>query len=94
MVMPKSGAKPVYAEDILTIVGNKDWYNKDIEKARNQLWMMQYSIFKTDYDDWMKSFEKEWLERLYLKYETNCTSLLDAKKGCIYLLILKYVGNL
>eukprot|EP00957_Ditylum_brightwellii_P186141 14171245-Ditylum_brightwellii.AAC.1 len=62
IVMPKSGVKPVCIEDILTIVGNTDWYNKDIEKARNQLWMTQYSMFKMDYDDWMKTFEKEWLE--------------------------------
>eukprot|EP00957_Ditylum_brightwellii_P081686 6214250-Ditylum_brightwellii.AAC.1 len=63
MMMPKSGAKPVCIEDILMMVGNKDWHNKDIEKARNQLWMMQYSIFKMDYNDWMKTFEKEWSEQ-------------------------------
>ena len=33
-----------------------------MERSQNILWMMQYGIFRSDYDNWLHNFEIMWLE--------------------------------
>lgn len=85
--------QPVTFEDLVTVISRKEWYNKNVALARKQLWMMQYGIFRSDYDDWIRNFENKWLEKHNVKYFQSNKITMDGTKGCVYSIVSKHSGN-
>jgi len=95
MKMPiTTNQNPVNFEDLICIISNNDWYKKNVDIARRQLWMMQYGIFRNDYDDWLKEFERNWLQEHNMQYDLFYKERLSTNKGFVYCNIVRYVGNL
>jgi hypothetical protein len=92
--MPSTNTQdPVNFEDIVVIISNKEWYNSNISFARKQLWMMQYGIFRADYDDWIRKFENDWMAQQNISYIPKEKPSIDGTKGFIYTIASKYAGN-
>eukprot|EP00957_Ditylum_brightwellii_P208724 15358677-Ditylum_brightwellii.AAC.1 len=58
-----STQSPVNFEDIVIIILNKEWYNKNVALGRKQLWMMQDGMFRSNYDNWIHDFKTYWFEQ-------------------------------
>ena len=55
--------------------------------------MMQYGIFRADYDDWIRKFENDWMTQRNISYIPQEKPSIDGTKGFIYTIASKYAGN-
>ena len=61
--------EPRDLKDILGIVGDFDWYNRDIEESREIIYILTYRLFRTGYNNWALDSENKWMTDNSLHYD-------------------------
>ena len=57
---PVTNQYPKSFTDVLKIIENKLWYNKNVIKSRNILWMALYGVFRRNLDRWLETLAHKW----------------------------------
>ena len=69
MIIPKSGNyKPTNIDDVMSIIGDKDWYNNNKEFKLNIIYHLMYGLNKSGMNGWLIDQECEWLQDHKLQY--------------------------
>ena len=66
--IPGTSQLPTSFDDILTIIGNKDWYNSNKMFNLSLLWMAMYGIFRRSFDTWLMDEAKKWKRNKNIEY--------------------------
>ena len=57
---PVTNVFPKTYDDVLKIIENPLWYNKNKMKSRNIVWMVTYGIFRRNMDRWLQQVANAW----------------------------------
>ena len=57
---PVTKVFPKTYDDVLKIIENPLWYNKNKMKSRNIVWMVTYGIFRQNMDRWLQQVANAW----------------------------------
>ena len=60
IIIPGTSQLPTSFDDVLTIIGNKDWYNSFKIFNFSLLWMAMYGIFWCSFDMWLMDAANKW----------------------------------
>ena len=82
-------------EDILTIVGDKTWYNSNKDTRINQIYMLIYGLTRQGFNQWLLDLEKDWMKKMNVTYITKTGRQDDFfnSRGSIYSLLKKVFNN-
>ena len=81
--------KPTSLNDILQIIGDKEWYQDDKDTKLNILYNIIYGLTRRGMNGWLLSEESKWLEKHNLVYDTvNLNAKRKTRlKGFVYSLM-------
>ena len=68
IIIPGTSQLPTSFDDVLTIIGNKDWYNSNKMFNLSLLWMAMYGIFRCSFDTWLMDAAKKWKRNKNIEY--------------------------
>ena len=82
-------------QDILNIVGDKDWYNEDKKTRIDQIYMLIYGITRQGFNQWLLDLEQDWMTKMNITYVTKSgrQDPIYNSRGCIYSLLKKMFNN-
>ena len=82
-------------DDILCVLGDREWYYSDIVYSRNVIYHLLYLISRPGYNSWLINAEKVWMEKYEVSYETselNSNSKSNIK-GFVYTIMNSTYAN-
>ena len=59
---PVTNIFPKTYDDVIKIIESPLWYNKNIMKSRNIIWMVTYGLFRRNMDRWLQNVAHDWKE--------------------------------
>ena len=68
ILVPGTSQPPTSFNDVITIIGDKDWYNSKKVFNLNLLWMAMYGIFRRSFDFWLFDAAEKWKRDKNIKY--------------------------
>ena len=82
-------------QDILNVVGDKDWYNEDKKTRIEQIYMLIYGITRQGFNQWVLDLEQDWMKNMNVTYVTPSgrQDLIYNSRGCVYSLLKKVFNN-
>ena len=82
-------------EDILTIVGDKTWYNSNKDTRIDQIYMLIYGLTRQGFNQWLLDLERDWMKENNVTYITKSGRQDDFfnSRGSIYSLLKKVFNN-
>ena len=91
MKIKETDISPNCIQDVLSIIGDQDWYNDNKRARINQIYMMMYGITRQGFNDWLLNLEKKWLQKMNLTYigRTGRQDSTYNSRGFIYALLKK-----
>ena len=82
-------------QDILTVVGDKEWYNEDKKTRIDQIYMLIYGLTRQGFNQWLIDLEQDWMKKNNITYITKLGrhDLAFNSRGSIYSLLKKVFNN-
>lgn len=62
------GQSPASLSDVISIVKQPSWYNKDRNQSRLVIYMLSYGIFRNGYNGWANDASTEWMSQYQIAY--------------------------
>ena len=86
MMIPNSGNyKPTNIDDVMSIIGDEDWYNDNKEFKLNIIYHLMYGLTRSGMNGWLIDQEREWLKDRKLQYAQNHIGIRKTKlRGFVY----------
>ena len=86
MVMPQSGNyKPTNIDDVMSIIGDEDWYNDNKEFKLNIIYHLMYGLTRSGMNGWLIDQERKWLQDHKLQYTQDHVGVRKTKlRGFVY----------
>ena len=80
--------------DVVDMLSDPDFYEKNVELVRDMLHMFQYGIFRSGYNAWAHDSADEWMRNRNIQYIDVSTGKQGRKgKGFVYKLIVNRASN-
>ena len=80
--------------DVVDMMSDPDFYEKNVELVRDMLHMFQYGIFRSGYNAWAHDSADEWMRNRNIQYIDVSTGTQGRKgKGFVYKLIVNRASN-
>ena len=86
MTMPQSGNyKPTNIDDVMSIIGDEDWYNDNKEYKLNIVYHLMYGLTRSGMNGWLINQERKWLQDHHLQYNQDHVGIRKTKlRGFVY----------
>ena len=83
-----SNQRPVNIDDIMTIIGNKTWYQSNVAAKRTLIHMFAYGMFRRGYNMWAVNAANDWMvsKNIQLFQDSSNDGLANRRcgKGFVY----------
>lgn len=81
------GQVPTNVDDVLSIIGDKNWYGENTLAKQHKIYNLSFRIFMKGYNQWANKAVTAWMAKYNLEYDDS-TQGKRRGKGCIYMLFL------
>ena len=73
------GQFPSSLDDVISIIKDSSWYNKDMEVSHKVVYMLSYGIFRIGYNGWAQDAVNEWMCKYSITYMDPTTLAVSSQ---------------
>ena len=64
-------------DDVITTIGNQNWYNEDKDKKRRIIYRLMYGLFRQGLNGWLRIATHDWMKSKNITLATTITGRLN-----------------
>ena len=90
LICPSDNQIPSSIDDVVSIFGDKGWYDDDVENKRKIIYIITYGIFRKGFNQWVDRAANKWLIEHHIEYDASDHTGKDKRrpKGFVHRLIM------